>query len=779
MTLDAPHTVGSLVFSDTSGPNGWMVTSNANNFPLTLAVSSGSPTVTVNNNAATNRIVLSGTQGFVKLGGGSLTLNGSANNYSGLTVVSNGTLVLQKPANADAIPGNLSIYATVTQITDNQIANSATVSVNAGGTYNPRTETVDTVVLNGGIINQNSAETVIATSVDARSGEILQNAGATGKLDANTLTKTTSGTVLLTARGSSSALGLNNTIVNAGTLILDYTQTSSKLADAGTLTVNGGTLLITNGASETVGSLVLDGGVITNASASGDLRVPSGASFDVRSGSAYIILAGGSGRSLTKTTSGTVVLAAINAYSAGTTITDGILQLGDGNISGSISGTIANNATLVLNPGSTAVTVGGIISGSGALVKTGSGTAALTPINSYQGNTTISNGVLSVDSDATLGDATGTLILAGGTLSSTASRNASTAPVANPVNLLADSAITTTSASGSGATVDFNLSNDSISGSAGTLTFRNDAASGNGIFAPRFSGSGFNFTRPVVIANGSFGTTRLDSYNPVGTTQAFSGGISGTGGYRRNASSATGGGTTVFDGINTYTGPTDVNRGLLLVNGTLGVSTVTVGVNGTLGGNGTINGPLTIQSGGTLSPGTSIGRLTISNSLTFLAGSTNYVEVNKTADTNDVVRGLTSVAYAGTLVVNNLSGTLAVNDTFPIFSATSSGGNFALQGAPGAGLAWSFNPATGVLSVISTDTPVFNPPVVTGGNLVVMGTGFPPNGTYSWLTSTNVAAPISAWTTNNTGTFDGSGTLSNATPISPLQPARFYMLKTP
>jgi autotransporter-associated beta strand protein len=787
VTLDGAHTVGALGFGDTSGADGWMVTSNANNFALTLAVSSGAPTITVNNNAATNRIVLSGGQGFVKLGGGSLTLNGPANNYSGLTVVSNGTLVLQKPANADAIPGDLSIYATVTQITDNQIANSATVTVNTGGTYNPRTETVATVVLNGGIINQSSTETIIATTVDARSGEILQNVGATGKLDANTLTKTTSGTVLLTTRGSSSVLGLNNTIVNAGTLILDYTQNSSKLADAGTLTVNGGILLITNGATETVGSFVLAGGVITNASTTGDLRVPSGGIFDVRSGEAHIVLAGGGGRSLVKSTPGTVILTATNAYSGGTTINGGILQIGNGGPSGlpgSTSASIINDGQLVFNRSSAGglLSLSSVISGTGSLTKLGDSTVALTGANSYSGSTTISNGVINLSSTSTLGDGTGALNLAGGTLTTTASRNLNTAPIPNPINVTADSAITTSSAA---TAVDLNLTTSSVGGSAGTLSFRNDGADGAGdVFDVRFSGGSFTFGRPIIITNnGSFGSTRLSSFNIAGTTQTFNGAISGNGNFRRSASVAATGGVTIFNADNTYSGTTAVNDGTLLVNGSLGAGAVTVsgasGFTGILGGNGTINGPVTIQSGGTLSPGTSIGRLTISNSLTFLANSTNYVEVNKTAGTNDVVRGLTSVSYAGTLVVNNLSGTLAVNDSFPIFSATSSGGNFAIQGTPGAGLAWNFNPATGVLSVISTGTTTINPPIVTSGNLVVTGTGFPPNGTYSWLTSTNVAAPISAWTTNNTGTFDGSGMLSNATPINPAQPARFYMLKTP
>jgi hypothetical protein len=59
-------------------------------------------------------------------------------------------------------------------------------------------------------------------------------------------------------------------------------------------------------------------------------------------------------------------------------------------------------------------------------------------------------------------------------------------------------------------------------------------------------------------------------------------------------------------------------------------------------------------------------------------------------------------------VVSNLSGTLTTNSTFTLFSATASAGNFAsISGSPGDGLAWTFNPTNGVLSVVpGVTTPV-------------------------------------------------------------------------
>ncbi len=657
----------------------------------------------------TNTVIFTGGSSFTKAGSGAYWIRpASANLNSGTTVVTAGTLVMGSSSGRVVVPGDL----VVTNSGDarlgaaNTILNTATVSVASGATFemNGNALAMANFVLNGGTVTQTGTEALTVQNLDARSGAISQNTGATGKLDGN-LTKSTTGTVTLTGRGSSAASGgLTNTIVNDGTLILDYTQNSSKLNDSGSFTINGGTVVFANGThSEAVASVVLAGGVITNSSGTAKFTLGAGI-YDARSGSVYTVLTGAAG--LVKTTTGTEILAAVDTYTGGTTISAGVLQLGDGTTSGTVNsgtGTITDNSSLVLDPGS-AATISSVISGSGSVTKIGGGTASLTPVNSYQGSTTISNGILTIDSDATLGDGTGTLNLSGGTLSSTASRTPASAPVANPITVTANSAITTASTA---ATVDFNLSNDSIGGSAGSLTFSNAAASGTGVFEPRFSGSGFNFSLPITIANGVAGTTRLDSFNTIGTTQTFSGPISGNGGFRRNASVSGTGGATVMTGPNIYTGITDVSQGSLQVDGSLGASTVTVDPNGTLGGNGTINGPVTIN--GTLSAGSGIGILTINNTLAFQASGTNVAEINKSLGTNDLVRGISTLNYAGTLVVVNLAGDPALNDTYKIFDASSYSGLFSNYVLPAldAGLAWDTSGLTsnGSIKVVSASAP--------------------------------------------------------------------------
>lgn len=79
-------------------------------------------------------------------------------------------------------------------------------------------------------------------------------------------------------------------------------------------------------------------------------------------------------------------------------------------------------------------------------------------------------------------------------------------------------------------------------------------------------------------------------------------------------------GLTRLTGINTYTGATTVKGGILSVNGSISGSLLTVENGGTLAGIGSVGNTI-IASGGILSPGNSIGTLTINGDLTLAAGS--------------------------------------------------------------------------------------------------------------------------------------------------------------
>jgi autotransporter-associated beta strand protein len=148
----------------------------------------------------------------------------------------------------------------------------------------------------------------------------------------------------------------------------------------------------------------------------------------------------------------------------------------------------------------------------------------------------------------------------------------------------------------------------------------------------------------------------------------YAGAISGAGAVAKE-----GAGQLVLTGTNSYTGVTTVSTGTLLVNGIIGASPVTSRRHS--GRQRPHQGPVTIQSTGRLTPGISIGALSISNSLS-LSGVTVF-ELNAATRTNDLVRGLTSVTYGGTLTLSNLAGTITPSNTFKLFSANSYGGAFA------------------------------------------------------------------------------------------------------
>jgi autotransporter-associated beta strand protein len=273
------------------------------------------------------------------------------------------------------------------------------------------------------------------------------------------------------------------------------------------------------------------------------------------------------------------------------------------------------------------------------------------------------------------------------------------------------------------------------------------------------AGNNANFLHGLTAANVLAGGVVVDSgTNVISIAQALLDGGSG-GGLTKIGS-----GSLYLNGANSYTGPTAVSAGAL-------------------GGTGTLLGAVNVAAGASLAPGAAgIGTLTISNALTLATGSSTLIElsVDGGVTNNDQVVGLTSVSYAGSLIVTNVgSNSLAVGNTFKLFSSAAPGtGNFSQVTILPAG-SGTFNPSTGILTINSTGAPAIGSAVVSGGNLILTGSGGTPGGAYTWLTTTNVAAPLSTWTTNSTGTFNGSGSFSNAMTINHSEAARFFRLRVP
>ncbi len=224
-------------------------------------------------------------------------------------------------------------------------------------------------------------------------------AGAAGGLiigGATQLTLDQQGTDVTTIRVAAPITGSGAlTKSGAGTLILSGTNTY-----AGNTTVSTGTLQIGDGG--TAGSIT--GNVVDNAVLA----------FNRSDDYSFVGDVSGTG-GLVKQGAGTLTLTGANSYAGGTTIAAGVLQIGNGGTTGSITGNIVNQGILVFNR-SDATSFGGVVSGSGSLIKAGGGTLTLTGANTHAGTTTVQAGTLLVD-----GSIVGALVAEAGRVGGTGS----------------------------------------------------------------------------------------------------------------------------------------------------------------------------------------------------------------------------------------------------------------------------------------------------------------------------------------------------------------------
>ncbi|KAA0139306.1 hypothetical protein FYZ48_11765 [Gimesia chilikensis] len=110
----------------------------------------------------------------------------------------------------------------------------------------------------------------------------------------------------------------------------------------------------------------------------------------------------------------------------------------------------------------------------------------------------------------------------------------------------------------------------------------------------------------------------------ISTSATFAGNISGDGSL-----TIAGAGEVVLSGSSSFTGATNVQDGVLKVDGTLATSEVIVATGATLGGSGSITAPVTINADAALAPGSSPGILSTGD-LTLDADADLNVEINGT-----------------------------------------------------------------------------------------------------------------------------------------------------
>lgn len=417
-------------------------------------------------------------------------------------------------------------------------ANATNTSTGSGYTL-----TGSNVTLTGGITNQSTNSQLITAGLTISSAVTLTNpvnSGTAYITIGGALTG--SGTITYGSANSSGRLVLQSStssnftgalLANTGRLNIANIQISGQ-ADY-TFNNSGGTYLTTSNTVYNFGSLSGNGFIQANGNNfPNTLVIGAKGSSTIFSGNISSNLNGTN--SLIKVGAGTLTLAGTNTYHGTTTISNGVLQIGNNGTIGSFSnttsitlagGALAFNRSDNIVQGTSFLTNGSAITGTGSLIQSGSGTLTLNQANNYEGATIINGGTL--------------LLIGSGALS-----NSATVSVA------------------SGATLDLGGRSQQIAG---------------------LNGAG--------IVTNSSGTLTV---NKASGSETFSGSIRGAGDFVK-----TGAGTFVLSGNNSFGGTTTVNQGTLVVNGTnSGLGSVTVAVGAILAGSGTINGQTIIN--GTLQP---------------------------------------------------------------------------------------------------------------------------------------------------------------------------------
>lgn len=161
-----------------------------------------------------------------------------------------------------------------------------------------------------------------------------------------------------------------------------------------------------------------------------------------------------------------------------------------------------------------------------------------------------------------------------------------------------------------------------------------------------------------VLLGGPAGSLTLNQ--AISTSATFAGDISGDGSL-----TIAGAGEVILSGNSSFTGATNVQDGVLKVEGTLATSEVIVATGATLGGSGSISAPVTINADAALVPGSSPGVLSTGD-LTLDADADLNVEINGTTAGSeyDQIQVTGEVDLTGATLNISSSFTAAAGDQF-------------------------------------------------------------------------------------------------------------------
>lgn len=683
LDVNQSNTVG-LITSDSTSP----INYTAAGITLTTGALGGSQTISgiIDQTSGGSNI-------FAKTGTGTVVLANTGNNYSGGTIISNGTLSVSANTNLGAAAGGITFNSSGgTLLVTQNMTSTRGITLTSNGTVDvgSKTVTLSGIISGNGVLtSQGSGGILVLSGANTYNGGTVVNSGNTlsvaadGNLGAAATAITLSGTLRLTAAVTSARpIALTNGTINTqtGTSSFSGQVTGSGLTKSGTGQLNlTGTGSNYGGANNVTAGILALGFDVTNLPVSSSVALSSGTTilFNQSTSGTYVGNITGTGGNVT------VAVGALNSlsltgltgtvYTGTTTITSGTLIFNNaGNLS--LTGPISNSGVADFEqPASTTGTYSGTFTGAGSVVVNsgaGTGTVVLNKAQ-YTGTTTIDGGTLQFNNAVA------------NTLSSVISINNSAATLD-----FEQAASTTGTYSGlvSGTGM---VAVNAIAGKTGTVlltggaTYTGATVVNNGSL--QFRNSVAN-TLPSAISILTGATVDFDQ--AAATVGTYSGLISGAGGVVVN-SVAGNTGTVSLTGGATYTGSTTINRGTLqftntaannlpsaisvLTTATLDLeqSASTTGtysglisgagnvvVNATAGNTGTVlfSGGATYTGSTTINRGTlqisNTSANTLPSAISILTGAT--ADFEQAASTTGTYSGL--ISGAGAVVVNSVSG---------------------------------------------------------------------------------------------------------------------------
>ena len=293
--------------------------------------------------------VLSGAGSLIKNGTGTLTLaGGSANTFTGLTIINNGTLLLNRATGVTAVAGDIVVNAGgVLQLsTSHQIADTAGITFNGGTMTGWSTdETLAFLTQNsGGLASSgNTGHITITGALTLAGGDQLvinSNNGSNNPASWDVGSAILTGANILIGGSNGTGKPRTSLTIGAGGLTMQGRTITMNRGTAGVvLNLNGdftgtGTNSITVAVTGAVDPLLHIGAASRN--------------FNVINGTTTIsVEISGAGGSFVKTGAGLMQLTAANTYSGLTTVSRGTLSIAGAD------GRLLNTSGIVVNNGGT------------------------------------------------------------------------------------------------------------------------------------------------------------------------------------------------------------------------------------------------------------------------------------------------------------------------------------------------------------------------------------------------------------------------------------------